>query len=99
MHNELVEAFVALRDHERACFSTTAPLTAAVDWHRAFRDMESRWEVWIKRFRCGHDLFSHDRATPDSRPPEGWSDWVAADTRRRDRLESVTTDSEGACDE
>lgn len=51
-HNDLVEALLALRDHERVSYSGTAPASAAVEWHRAFRDMEARWDSWIKRFTC-----------------------------------------------
>ena len=40
-HNDLVEALLALRDHERVSYSSTAPASAAVEWHRAFRDMEA----------------------------------------------------------
>ena len=41
-HNGHVEALVALRDQERVNYSDTAPGSAAVDWHRAFRDIEAR---------------------------------------------------------
>jgi len=86
-HNELVEALAALRDYERACFVSTAPATAAVEWHRAFRDMESRWENWIKRFRCSHDPAAHDVPAFNDAPPPGWNDWVAADAQRRRQAE------------
>jgi len=86
-HNELVEAFAALRDYERASFASTAPATAAVEWHRAFRDMESRWENWIKRFRCSHDPTAHDVPAPDDALPPGWDDRVAADAQRRRQAE------------
>jgi len=39
LHNGHVEALVALRDQERVNYGETAPGTAAVDWHRAFRDV------------------------------------------------------------
>ena len=56
-HIELVEAFSALRAYERECYSETASLRGPVEWHRAFADLEDRWQVWIKRFRCGRDRF------------------------------------------
>jgi hypothetical protein len=40
-HNAMVETLSALRDHERASYHQTAPPTAAVDWLRALRDVES----------------------------------------------------------
>jgi hypothetical protein len=82
-HNDLVEILAALRDYERACFTTTAPATAAVEWHRALRDMEIRMEIWIKRFTCtvpgrGHTLPDHHDAAP-----EGWAEFVERDVGRR----------------
>jgi hypothetical protein len=85
-HNDLVEALLALRDHERVSYSSTAPGSAAVEWHRAFRDMESRWDAWIKRFTCavpgkGHrdlDLGVHE-------PDAAFSSFVTADLNRRAR--------------
>jgi hypothetical protein len=41
-HNGMVEALAALRDHERDCYAETAPPSAAVDWLRAFREIEAR---------------------------------------------------------
>lgn len=69
-HNDLVEALLALRDHERVSYSATAPASAAVEWHRAFRDMEARWETWIKRFTCtvpgkGHRDLNLGEREPD----------------------------------
>lgn len=39
-HNGMVEALLALRDHERACYAESASPTAAVDWFRALREIE-----------------------------------------------------------
>lgn len=41
-HNGIVEALQALRDHERASYADTAPLTGAVEWFLAFREIEVR---------------------------------------------------------
>ncbi len=83
-HNDLVEALLALRDHERVSYSSTAPASAAVEWHRAFRDMEGRWDNWIKRFTCtvpgkGHPPL--DLAAPE--PDEPFVAFVKADLARR----------------
>lgn len=82
-HNDLVEALSALRDYERACFSPTAPATAAVEWHRAFRDMSSCMEMWIKRFTCFVADRGHDVPTPNHNAPDGWAEFVAADVQAR----------------
>lgn len=83
-HNDLVEALLALRDHERVSYASTAPASAAVEWHRAFRDMEARWDNWIKRFTCtvpgkGHPSLDLDTPQPD----EEFAAFVKADLARR----------------
>jgi hypothetical protein len=82
-HNELVEIFAALRDYERACFTSTAPATAAVEWHRALRDMEIRMEIWIKRFTCTVPGRGH--ALPDlvDTKPQGWAEFIKCDVLHR----------------
>jgi hypothetical protein len=83
-HNDLVEILAALRDYERACFSPTAPATAAVEWQRALRDMEIRMEIWIKRFTCTVPGRGH--TTPDyvaDIAPDGWAESVRCDVNRR----------------
>ena len=52
-HNGHVEALAALRDQERVNYGETAPGTAAVDWHRAFRDIEARLRDWTGQLACG----------------------------------------------
>ena len=89
-HNDLVEALSALRDYERACFRPAAPATAAVEWHRAFRDIEARMETWIKRFTCGIAGRGHDVPSIASDPPEDWAAFVEADRRtRKERASSA----------
>lgn len=76
-HNHLVEALAALRDCERGCFAATAPPAAAVDWQRAWRDIESRLRAWTAELRCdgchhpGHDTA---RVMPD----DDWEAWLAS---------------------
>lgn len=80
-HNHLVEALVALRDHERGSFAATAPATAAVEWQRAWRDIESRLRSWTSELRCdtshhpGHDS---QRVMSD----EDWNVWLGVVRRR-----------------
>jgi hypothetical protein len=91
-HNDLVEGLSALRDFERACFSPTAPATAAVEWHRALRDMTSCMEMWAKRFNCFRER-GHDLDEPTQEPPRGWVEFVAADVQaRRQRDPQVSLD-------
>ena len=60
-HNGMVEALQALRDHERASYADTAPLTAAVEWFAAFREIEARLtqlaaltQCSLQEHRSGH---------------------------------------------
>ena len=53
LHNGHVEALAALRDQERVNYGETAPGTAGVDWHRAFRDVEARLREWTAQLACG----------------------------------------------
>jgi hypothetical protein len=52
LHNGMVEALLALKDHERACYAESAPPTAAVDWFRAFREIEARLIEQSAQTRC-----------------------------------------------
>jgi hypothetical protein len=89
-HNHLVEALVALRDHERACYAPTAAASAAVEFHRALRDIQAVLRTWVADLRCdqAHDP-SHDR--PRKLPGDGWNDWVAADILRRRQVGMAPT--------
>jgi hypothetical protein len=80
-HNGIAEALAALRDHERASYSATAAPTAAVDWHRAFRDIEARLREWTGGLACGA---RHETSPlrPDS-DRDDWSDWLAAEVAAR----------------
>jgi hypothetical protein len=81
-HNGHVEALVALRDQERVNYSDTAPGSAAVDWHRAFRDIEVRLREWTGQLACGaaHEVRTHQVRSVDS---EVWRQFVNDDVTRR----------------
>lgn len=83
-HGDLVEALSALRDHERGSYSPTAPPSGAVEWHRAFRDLEARYENWIKRFECMNAPGrGHCPAGPDPDKPVDWAQFVKDDVDDR----------------
>ena len=81
-HNHLVEVLGALRDYERACYAPASPATAAVEFHRALRDMEAVLRTWVADLRCegGHDP-SHDKGR--RLPAEGWERWLDGEAGRR----------------
>ena len=84
-HNGHVEALVALRDQERTNYSDAAQGTAAVEWHRAFRDIEARLREWTTQLACGatHEAPTHRISSLDS---VEWDQFVNDDVRRRDAL-------------
>lgn len=51
-HNAMVEALLALRDHERASFTPAAPATGAVDWLRALHDVQNHLAACAARTQC-----------------------------------------------
>ena len=81
-HNGHVEALIALRDQERVNYSDTAPGSAAVDWHRAFRDIEARLREWTGQLPCGatHEVRTHQVRSVDS---DEWRQFVNDDVTRR----------------
>lgn len=81
-HNGHVEALVALRDQERVNYSDTAPGSAAMDWHRAFRDIEARLREWTGQLACGatHEVRTHQVRSVDS---DEWCQFVNDDVTRR----------------
>jgi len=82
-HNGHVEALVALRDQERVNYSDTAPGSAAVEWHRALRDIEARLREWTSQLTCGatHEVRAHQVRSLDS---DEWDQFVNEDVNRRD---------------
>lgn len=89
-HNGHVEALAALRAQEAANFSDTAPGTAAVEWHRAFRDIEVRLREWTGQLACGgaHEVATHRIPQLDS---VEWDQFVNGDVSRRDALAVART--------
>ena len=84
LHNGHVEALAALRDQERINYGETAPGTAAVDWHRAFRDIEARLRDWTGQLACGA---THEARSRQSRPidPSEWAKFVHDDVSLRNQ--------------
>lgn len=84
-HNNYIEALCALRDHERASYADTAAPTAALEWHRAFRDIEGRLREWAGRSACGAQ---HEPSAPRQAGAvdDDWSAWVADDIGARRNL-------------
>ncbi|HZC51167.1 MAG TPA: hypothetical protein VE441_01530 [Mycobacterium sp.] len=97
-HNDLVEVLAGLRDFERVCFGETAPATAPVEWQRALRDMETRIEIWIKRFTCSVPGRGHDPLELREAKPPGWDEFVEADAQRRRESPTPTPSGEGGAD-
>jgi hypothetical protein len=89
-HNGHVEALVALRDQERINYSDTAPGSAAVEWHRAFRDIEARLREWTGQLACGatHEVRAHPIRSLDS---DEWDQFVNDDVNRRDTQAVAST--------
>jgi hypothetical protein len=94
-HNSHVEALAALRDHERASYADTAAPTAALEWHRALRDIEVRLRDWTGRLACGA-RHEPTRARP-ANDEAAWTAWVTADVAaRRARLVATALNVAGA---
>lgn len=85
-HNGHVELLVALRDHERSSFSTSAPATAPMDFFRAFRDATAMLRTFTAELPCAR---AHEEQTVRPRPiaTEEWESFVAADVARRQERE------------
>jgi hypothetical protein len=81
-HNGHVEALAALRDHERVCYSETAPASASVDWMRALRDVTYLLALWTGDLTCGA---RHEDPSPVLRVPDydGWEAHCRHDRERR----------------
>lgn len=69
-HNGLVEALSALRDHERGSYAADADPRSAVDWFRAFRDIEARLTELAALTQCSAQ---QHRSPAPRRPPTGVS--------------------------
>jgi hypothetical protein len=96
-HPGHVEALSALRDHERVSYADTAPATAAVDWHRAFRDIEARLREWTAQLSCGA---THESRLRQIRPvqPDEWDHFVQDDMARRDSAALAVALDDGGSD-
>jgi hypothetical protein len=75
-HNGMVEALSALRDHERMSFSEHGSPTDAVDWFRAFREIEMRLTDVAARSQCSVQEHRADSAQNYKLPqPATSSQW------------------------
>lgn len=84
LHNGHVEALAALRDYERVNYAETAPGTAGVDWHRAFRDVETRLREWTAQLACGA-VHEQSRRKDFFIPASEWGTFIEEDVQRRSR--------------
>lgn len=82
-HSDLVEPLAALRDYERGCFENSNDPRTAVDWHRAFRDIEARLEVWVRRLPCAAGVGGHSAHATPVRLPDGWLEFVTEAVQAR----------------
>lgn len=86
-HASFVAALQALRDHERVAYSTSAPGTAGVDWHRAMRDVEALMKQWVDGPVSCSDASHVERKTPLEE--KEWEEYVANDIAARRRGDVV----------
>jgi len=85
LHNTLVEALSALRDHERISFAPSASPTAAVDWFRALREIEHRLTETSARTQCSVNEHRLDPARSWRTDPAEWQTFVDDDTDDREQ--------------
>lgn len=74
-HADLVEPLAALRDYEHGCFAVSSDPRTAVDWQRAFRDIDAQLELSVRRLPCASGVRGHV-APPSPHIPAGWLDYV-----------------------
>jgi hypothetical protein len=73
-HNAMVETLAALRDHERGSYGESTSKTAAVEWLRAVRDIESLLRELASRTGC---TAAEHRPGARARWPVDEGDWAA----------------------
>ena len=83
-HNGPVEALVALRDAERACFGPSAPPTGGMDWFRALWEIEHRLVEWSARTQCSTNDHRLDPSPTWHLDQEAWDRFVADDLTARE---------------
>ena len=84
LHNGHVEALVALRDAERACFGPAAPATGGMDWFRALWEIEHRLIEWSARTQCSAHEHRSDPHPAHHIEETEWERFVAADVAARE---------------
>lgn len=76
-HESLVGALQALKDFERAAYGPTSPGTAALEWHRALRDVSALLRQFVADLRCDH--------SPEWAQRDTFEKFVEGDISRRRR--------------
>ena len=72
-HNGMVEALSALRDHERMSFADRGSPTGAVDWFRAYREIEICLIDIAARTQCSVQEHRADAARGWRTSEQDWS--------------------------
>jgi hypothetical protein len=85
LHNALVEALSALRDHERASYAPNGSPTGPLDWLRAFREIEARLIEWSARTGCDARQHRPEQPREWRTDPDQWAAFVQSATDARDR--------------
>lgn len=83
-HNAMVEALVALRDHEQASYAPSATKTQAIDWLRALREVEYRLTECAGRTQCSVTEHRADQPRLWHTAESDWQDFVSRDLDARD---------------
>jgi hypothetical protein len=93
LHNGHVEALVALRDAERACFGPAAPATGGMDWFRALWEIEHRLLEWSARTQCSVTEHRPDPERGWRTDETGWEQFVATDLLARQQQAADALDA------
>jgi hypothetical protein len=71
LHSALVDVLTALWDFHTYAFEPASGPTSAVEWHRAFRDLEERLREWAARTGCTSEAHWPDtQIGPTARVPD-----------------------------
>jgi hypothetical protein len=85
LHNGIVEALSALRDHESGSYAATGSPTGPLDWFRAFREIEARIVEWSARTGCDARQHRPEQPREWRTDPDQWAAFLHSTTDARDR--------------